>query len=314
MILWVLGGFCLLVIAAVLGGGYYAYRLAFYSSSREKRTADVHKLPVGEQYDEAADLMHKLIDDAVAVPFEGVQIQSYDKKTLFGRYYAAAENAPLEIMFHGYRGSALRDFSGGFRLAREAGHAVLLVDQRAHGSSGGHTITFGIKEKYDVLSWVDYAVRRFGPSVKIIISGVSMGAATVLEASALNLPANVVGIIADSPYSSPEAIIRKVVAENGLPVSLTMAAVKVGAAIYGGFRLKGGAASAVEKATKPMLIIHGEDDRFVSCEMSREIYARSSSPDKTLLTVPGAGHGISFIKDPAAYRASVDEFLTKTLG
>ena len=50
-----------------------------------------------------------------------------------------------------------------------------------------------------------------------------MGAATVLMASELNLPANVVGIIADCPYSSPEAIIRKVCREDmRLPPALVM--------------------------------------------------------------------------------------------
>lgn len=142
--------------------------------------------------------------------FESVFITSFDGVKLYARYYHVRDGAPLQIQFHGYRGSALLDFCGGNKLAREIGHNTLVVDQRAHGKSGGNTITFGINERYDCLSCINYAVERSGKETPIFLSGVSMDAATVLMASELNLPDNVIGIIADSPYSSPEEIIRKV--------------------------------------------------------------------------------------------------------
>ena len=149
-------------------------------------------------------------------------------------------------------------------MAWNSGYNLLLIEQRALGGSEGRTITFGIKEKYDCLSWINYAIERFGKDVKIILGGVSMGAATVLMASALDLPKNVKCISADCGYTSPEAIIRKVCREDmGIPDWLGFPFVRLGARIYGGFSiLDGGAIEAVKQAKVPLMIMHGDEDDF----------------------------------------------------
>ena len=170
--------------------------------------------------------MLSLIRQMDEIPYEAVTISAQDGTKLAVRYYHVRDGAPLQIQLHGYRGTALRDFCGGNKLARESGQNTLVVDQRAHGKSGGTTITFGIRERLDCLCWVEYASQRFGSDIPVFLSGVSMGAATVLMASELELPANVVGIIADCPYSSPEAIIRKVCQQDmHLPPVLVMPSV-----------------------------------------------------------------------------------------
>ena len=141
--------------------------------------------------------MHWLIDRMAALAYEQVFTTSFDGLTLAGRYYEVKAGAPLAICFHGYRGSAVRDFCGGAIICMEAGYNTLVIDERGHGKSRGHTVSFGVKEKYDVISWIDYANRRFGKEQKIVLCGISMGASTVLMASALPLPENVVGITAD---------------------------------------------------------------------------------------------------------------------
>ena len=60
----------------------------------------------------------------------------------------------------------------------------------------------------------------------------------------------------------------------------------------------------------PVLLIHGEADGFVPCEMSRENYAACAAP-KRLLTIPGADHAMSFVIDEPAYTAAVREFLAE---
>jgi len=172
-------------------------------------------------------------------------------------------------MMHGYRGSAIRDFCGGAKLARALGHGVLLIDERAHGKSGGRTIGFGVTERWDCLSWTEEVRRRLG-DVKVILSGVSMGAATVLMASELPLPETVVGVVADCPFSSPEEIIAVVAGRMGLPVRIAMPVIRLSARLLGGFNLReADAVRAVRSLKVPVLLIHGEDDRFVPCDMSR---------------------------------------------
>lgn len=271
-----------------------------------------HSIPNGPQYQDQREYMRHLIDEMLAVPCERICIRSHDGLLLSARYYHHSDSAPLEIEFHGYRGSAIRDFCGGNPLSRAAGRNVLLVDQRAHGESQGHVITFGILERFDVLSWVNYAVSRFGPDVPILLSGISMGAATVLMATELDLPSNVKGVIADCPYSSPKAIIKKVGRDMRLPMDLFYPMVRFSARIFG--RFDPNAASAIEAAQSskiPILLIHGEDDRFVPWDMSREIHA--ACPLSELHTTPDAGHGLSFILDRDGY-AEVTARFCRRLG
>ena len=57
----------------------------------------------------------------------------------------------------------------------------------------------------------------------------------------------------------------------------------------------------------PLIFIHGEADGFVPCEMSRQVYEVCASPKK-ILTVPGAGHGLSFPVDKEGYVKALADF------
>ncbi len=285
------------------------YYIAFYTP--HKSQLSVYNIPKGAQYKQNREVMHRLIEEMDKRPYERVFTKSRDGLMLSGRYYEAAAGAPLAICFHGYRGSAVRDFCGGALICLEAGYNTLVIDERGHGESRGHTITFGVKERYDVLSWVDYAVSRFGKDLRIVLCGISMGASTVLLASALPLPPNVVGITADCPYSSPRAILCKVCKDAHLSPLLLYPFLFVGALLFGRFCLnRGDVISAVSQATLPVLLIHGEDDRLVPCEMAKRI--RDANPLYIELKLfEGAGHGISYMKDYPRYRTLCEAFLER---
>ena len=297
----------LILLAAVAGIMAYGYRKAFYAP--EPRTEDLYQLPPGEQYEQERDRMLALIREMDAVPYEPVTITAADGTSLFGRYYHVRDGAPLQLQFHGYRSAGIKDFCGGNPLARRAGQNTLVVDQRAHGKSGGTAIAFGVLERYDCLDWLRWANERFGADTPIYLSGVSMGAATVLMAAGLELPQNVLGIIADSPYSCPRAIIRKVCGQDmHLPAAIVCPLVELAGRLFGGFSLSDSSPrEAVKQAKVPILIIHGEDDRFVPCDMSREIAENCASPVRRE-TFPGAGHGLSYIVDTQRYSRVTAEF------
>lgn len=294
-----------LILAAV----YAVYRFAFYSPRGNQN--DIHNLPSGEQYDREYDRMRAMVDRLAVIPYEQVSIMSNDGLRLQGMYYHVKDGAPLDIGFHGYRSTAVRDFCGGAVMGMEAGHNVLLVRQRGCCDSEGHTITFGVKEQQDCLSWINYAIERFGADTQIVLYGVSMGAATVLCASGLELPDNVKGIIADSPFSAPINIIETVAVDMGLPKIAVRPLAAAAAKVFGGFDLHGAsAAEAVKNAKVPILIIHGEDDRLVPCDMGRAIY--EACPDGAeLATFPDAGHAISYLMDEPRYRSIINSFWEK---
>ena len=280
----------------------------YYNKNDKDITYDVL---TGVGYDQFHDQMIELIKGSDILPYEQVSIKSFDKLTLYGRLYIVDEKAPIHIQFHGYRGQAVRDFSGGVRVPQENGHNVLLVDQRAHGKSEGHIITFGIKERKDVLSWVDFVKSRFGDEVKIVLEGISMGAATVLMASNFNMP-NVKAIFADCPYSSPKEIILKVSRSMGLPDFLSIPLLSFGALFYGHFNWNSATAvESVKDSKYPILIIHGRADRYVPIEMSRKI--KGANPNIRLEEFDDAAHGMSYMVDDARYKRIVKEFVDNSL-
>ena len=285
------------------------YRITFYNPIPRKE--DPYDIPKGRQYQETKEFALELIREFDALPYEQVYIRSVDGLRLSGHYYHVRDGAPLQIQMHGYHGTTLRDFSGGNRLAAAAGHNRLVIEERAHGDSDGHTICFGVLERLDCKAWAEYAAARFGPEVPIVLVGVSMGAATVLMASDLELPENVRCIVADCPFSEPRAIIRDVCRASVPLLRPLLPLMGPSARIFGHFDLDGASAlRSVARTKLPILLIHGEDDRFVPCRMSREIAAACTGPVR-LETFPGAGHGLSYLVDPERYGRVVTEFLAE---
>ena len=299
-----------LFLVLIFGGAYYAYRMAFFAPIKDRE-----KIPeiTDPKYVPYKPLLRDMFHDLQNRPCEFVTVRSRDGLILSGRYYHQKDGAPLAIGFHGYRSCWLTDFCGGADIAFQMGQNVLLIDQRAHGKSQGRSITFGIKERHDLLCWVEYAVDRFGPDTKILLYGVSMGAATVLMASGLELPDNVKGIVADCPYSAPLDIILEVGRQQNYPVKLIRPFVILGAKIYGGFDVREtSGAEAVKSSKVPVMIIHGEDDTFVPPEMSRAI--QEANPGMVERhTFPGAYHALSYMVDTPRYETLVKEFMKKVL-
>jgi len=278
-----------------------------------KYRCDHERLPDFEPYISSGEACRELIRALEAVPCEEIEIINRSGMRLRGRYYPGKPGAPVAICFHGYKGTALRDFCGGARLLRKLGHHVVLVDQRAQGRSDGRFMTFGILERYDCLDWVSAAVERFGADTSICLYGVSMGASTVVMAAGLELPPQVKAVVADCPYSSPRDIIESVIRGMRLPAKPLCAMIALGARLFAGFKLDAATAAQAASAAKiPILLIHGEADGFVPCEMSKTI-AEANPAMVRRETFPNAQHGYSFMADRPRYEAIVTEFLTGVL-
>lgn len=304
----------LLALALIAFLAYAAfYCLLFHAPLPDAVCRRMLSLPVFETYREriathAAALNRRL--------YSPESVTASDTTRLYGRYYHGSDGAPLVLMFHGYRGSPMNFFPGIAEHLLANGFNLLIVDQRAHGCSEGHAITFGVRERTDVLNWVDYAVHRFGSDTKIVLFGVSMGAASVLMASEFSmLSQNCVGIIADCPYTTPEAILGGMVhKKTHLPDALIRPLIRSSANFFGRFDLSEvSAVDAVRHTHLPILLLHGEADTLVPCEMSEEI--RLANPERIeRRTFPDAEHAGCFFADEPRYLAAVDAFLARING
>lgn len=287
----------------------HCYKVSFYSPNDVP--IDPYGPHHGKQYLAYVEQMHASTQIMENAPCEEVSIQSLDGLLLHGHYYHHKDSAPLMILMHGYRSMHLRDCTGGYHTAIGMGMNVLAIDQRAHGQSEGHTITFGVQERKDCLCWVQYACERFGSDTPIVLYGLSMGAATVLMATDQPLPSNVVAVIADCGYSAPRDIIRKVCTMKGHSPALCYPFIRLAALLFGHFDTESSSAMAsLGRTNLPILLLHGEEDHFVPCDMSRALHA-AHPEHTTLVTFPGAGHGLSYVSDQERYKQVCFQFLSQ---
>ncbi len=245
-------------------------------------------------------------------PSELVSVRSFDGLTLRGRFYKNERERGLVLLCHGYRSIAENDFSGAFDYFVRRGLSILLIDQRAHGRSEGRVMTFGIRERHDVHTWVEYLTERF-PGTPIVVEGISMGAATVLMASGEGFPEAVRGLIADCGYNSPKDSLCHVIRRFHGSVKLLYPMARLAARLYGGFDLE--ECSAEEEGRKsrlPCLFIHGEKDYLVPFALGKRNYEAYGGP-KTLVSVPAAGHGMSYLVETPRVEAALDAFLDGVL-
>lgn len=244
---------------------------------------------------------------------QDVYIKSYDGLKLHG-LWIPAENPRGTVLFaHGYRSTMLVDFGLAFDFYHDHGMNLLIPEQRSHGKSEGRYITFGVKESLDMQDWLDYHNRQLA-TVPVILSGLSMGASTMLFLADKELPENVKGIIADCGFTSPRDILSSVFKRViHLPASPTLWVTDMLARLFAGFSLdEQDTRRSLAKSRLPVIMVHGTDDGFVPCEMTKTGYAACTG-QKQLLIVEGADHGVSFLVARDKYTAMITRFLDSCL-
>ena len=304
----IVGGLALFTLITA----FVCFYLVFYAKARRPLGPDEYAVPPGKIYEPFREEMIGWAKEVRAMPSTEMTVTSLDGLTLRGRYYECKKGAVTEILFHGYRGDAERDMSGAVHRCFAIGHNVILVDQRACGRSDGHVITFGIRERHDAVLWAKEAVRLLGSDARLMLSGVSMGAATVMMAAGEELVPNVGCILADCGYSSPKEIIQKVMRDMGVPVGLLYPFVRWGARLFGGFDPEEATPmEALQKNKIPVILFHGDADDFVPHSMSERLYEACAAEQKAFISVEGAGHGLAFSVSKEAYLRALADFCEK---
>ena len=282
---------------------YFAYKFAF---GRNKKMEPALLRGFDGDQPPARARKRELIKELASLPYEDVFITSYDGLKLRARYYKGKPDSPVAIGFHGYRSNALRDLAGLTTYYYHKGYDVIIVDERAHGMSEGKATTFGAKERFDVLSWSRYAEERFGKDKKIILFGLSMGAASIILASALDLPDGVKLAVCDCPYSSASTIIKKVCSDKKCPPKLAFPTINLGAKTFGRFNLSDSEPiKAIKEAKIPIFLVHGTADKLVPYKMSDSL--AEAGKTVTYLRIDGAPHLLAMMCDEEGYIKALEE-------
>lgn len=278
----------LIIFSAVLASCEYFLRFALgrNNSFEEKNELDQDNVFSSSEAKQIMKEGKKFLETEC----ESISIKSFDNLRLSAYLNESGKSDYYLITLHGFHGSPDNN-APVFLEAYERGFNILVPHMRSHGESEGKWITMGKNEAEDVLSWIEYIKER-NENAKIIVYGVSMGSATTLILSGKESESTV-AYIADCGYSSLyEEYFHEAKEMFGLP-SFFVRIINLWSRIRIGLDFSAvNPSESVRSNTKPLLIIHGDEDDFVPTWMCYKIYENAGG-DKELLVVPEAGHGES---------------------
>lgn len=238
-----------------------------------------------------------------------VSILSHDKLNLKAYFHENKSSLNYIILMHGHTDSpkAMSPYAMHFA---DTGWNVIVPGQRGHGWSEGKFIDMGAYARFDVIDWINFILTK-NSQAKIVLFGSSMGAATVMMATGLNLPQNVKCCIEDCGFTSVYHQIlhymklKKIPSFLGAPFIHFICKTK-----YGYNPKQVSAVKAVAHSKTPTLFIHGTKDNYVPYYMMEQLYNAASCPKQKFI-VEDAGHTVNIYKNPQAYWNCVDKFISE---
>ena len=288
------------VYTAMFWGIFYRRESVMLEKDDTKNT---HYYPFREQ-------LRKDILYARGIPCEAVSIKAKDGVPLFARYYNRKSNKVI-LLVHGYQSNAFNNFSTALIDFLHRGYNVLLIDQRAHGDSGGKFSALGLKEKDDLLLWIDHVADK--AEIKdIIVYGISMGATTVGYASEKITSGKVKCLIMEAGFtcfydqlvSSVRNVFMKKAALNYVYL-MANAVLKVD--------IKQSIEASLKNNRVPTLFLHGDRDRDVPIAFTEKAFSACAS-EKKAITVKGAGHTLCYLAGGEPLRNEINQFIADCTG
>ncbi|MDR1950517.1 MAG: alpha/beta hydrolase [Spirochaetaceae bacterium] len=332
-----------LAVLALLACGVILYLPVYFFNFIVKRK---DPLPGTAAYDKAQERYEgnrdgglprgKTLPWIFTQPCETVRLVSHDGLNLEGLFLSAFGAAPegpgasgkannigngvssgTVILAHGYSGDAGQLSAYARFFYEQLGFNVLLPHARGHGGSGGNYIGFGWPDRLDYLKWIEWVKSRTAPGgagARIVLFGISMGAATVLMTGGENPPPEVKAIVEDCGYTSVEEELRHqmlfryhIRSERLLKATGALTRKRAGYSFEEASSL-----NQVKKIALPTLFIHGDADTFVPFRMVYSLY-EACTAEKELYVIKGAGHGMAYDVDGKEYEKRVIQFVKKYL-
>ena len=243
---------------------------------------------------------------------------SYDTVTLktksgisIDAWYAKPDSGAkgTVIFFHGIMANKGMLLSEATEF-RYLGYNVMLVDFRAHGNSGGHITTIGVKESEEVKLAYDYIVQR--GEKNIFLFGSSMGAVVVTKAMA-DYDLKPAAVFLEMPFASMQSHLRaraRLLGFGGFGEKPFGFLVTMWIGIERGFNgFKNQTARYVAKMNCPVLMQWGGADAYVLKNETDRIYKAIASSKKKLVIYDHTGHESLLQNDPVKWRIETEKFL-----
>lgn len=295
----------IILISIIMGfvAGNFLFDLALNPKSSKE-------IIFNNDYDE--ELEQKKKDDEKWINENAKEIFIQNKKIKLQGYEVknSKDSSTWVIAVHGYVNSAISMVPSCKQFLR-LGYNVLMPNLRTHGKSEGKYIGMGWLDRLDLLKWIEYLIKEYG-NIKIILYGISMGAATVMMVSGEKLPNNIKVIIEDCGYTSVwEEFSCKLKTLFHLPQFPTLYYANLITKIKAGYSLKKASCiKQIKKSVTPTLFIHGDKDKFVPFYMLDKLY-NSANCEKEKLVIQNAGHAEAQEINPEKYWRTVKKFIKR---
>lgn len=250
------------------------------------------------------------IPDVLAGRVEEVSMRTSDGISLSG-WYIPAQNGAVIITLHGMGSNRLGVLPHA-QMLMENDYGVLMMDMRAHGSSGGEIFAEGWNAPVDMAAMVAYLHSR--PEIRQIGAlGLSAGAVSILHTGAQNeaigaFVADGIGVGAASdlldPLTPHPAVALLLVPDYWTSCRFT--------ALFTGLEPAPPLRDQVKRiAPRPMLFIAGEESNWEP-ELAAK-YAASAGDAAEVWVIPQTGHIAGVRTAPEEYRTRVIGFLNAAL-
>lgn len=305
-VLIVLLSLLVLLIVLAIVFSFYVFKIAIARKGAKFGSSELTELQLKQ-----LDMIKELQPWYESVEKQKIEVTSYDGLKLAAEFIPAKDAVRTVICAHGFRAYGMKDFGSMVKYYYDHNTNVLLMRQRAHGESEGKYLCYGVKERYDVRSWLDLLNAVLVPEkLPVYLHGVSMGCGTVVMASDLKLADNVKGVIADCGYTSPWDEFSHVLKSSfKLPEFPILYIANVICNFFAGFDMKEvSTLDIMDFERYPMLFIHGAKDDFVPTRMGIANYERCANENKKLVLFENAAHAQSWASDLELYEKSVSEF------
>lgn len=209
------------------------------------------------------------------------------------RFYFASLDGPSLIFFHG-NGEVACDYDAIAPMYQRLGLNLFVADYRGYGLSGGRpTFSRLISDSHAILRYFRDTLRAGRYSGGVLVMGRSLGSYPAVELAS-HYQDGLEGLIIESGFAG----VGRLLGYLGLPLQLP-----------GLGDLEEAHLAKVRSIRKPALVIHGEQDFLVPLREGKELYGALGSPDKRLVTIPGAGHNDIMLVGLEEYFSAIRDFV-----
>ncbi|HLC23231.1 MAG TPA: alpha/beta hydrolase, partial [Dehalococcoidia bacterium] len=196
-------------------------------------------------------------------------------------------------------GEVASDYDDIAPLYHKLGASLFVADYRGYGrSNGSPSFASMAADAHKVLDYVRALVGKRQDRGELFVMGRSLGSHSAIEL-AWCCAAGLRGLILESGFAHVSRLLKYHVPPEAAP--------KLEA-------FEKGIEARVKAMKLPVLVVHGEEDTLVPQQHAYRFYENVGSADKTLLTIPGAGHNDIMIVGMREYFAAIEKFVKRLSG